>query len=423
MRTECGIIQDLLPLYADGVCSPESKAAIEQHLEECSECRETYQRAFRTVPDSPELEPDAVEEGKEFRHGLRKVRRRWIYSLIAALLAVPLVFMSIAQITGDGICFSNLGQIMGGRHFLSLLKKGAYGEAFDMLDSESTWEDLTDYEKYRGEGVKTEEYQAIEVDGKIWMFSPTEMAKYFNGIPDALEGEAALDFWETICQHTQSNNTHFIIPAEAYDKLKSEGWLGDGSFDREEDRKIQRPIRVRNLEGDSYCIGTMSDVGQDPYTDERDLDSYYYEFACVPEWIWKKMEEREQQDKEAFEKRAEQYLSIGYEGWREKSREQFIDGMEEWEEEYGRVAGILFHSAYYNEGGDSALGPRSGVWQLDFSLRFSEEESGGEGITLAVTKGKIRLKGGYYRSDDSIVSRFLNALSEADFYTLPYAEE
>ncbi len=423
MRTECGIIQDLLPLYADGVCSPESRAAVEQHLEECSECRETYQRAFGTVPDSPELEPDAVEEGKEFRHGLRKVRRRWIYSLIAALLAVPLVFMSIAQITGDGICFSNLGQIMRGQHFLSLLKKGAYGKAFDMLDSECKWEDLTDYEKYRGKGVETEEYQAIEIDGKIWMFSTAEAAKYFDVIPDVLEGEEALDFWGTICQHTQSNNTQFIIPAEAYDKLKAEGRLGDGFFDGEEGREIQRPARIRNLEGDSYCIGTMSEAGQDPYTNERDLDPYYDQFACVPKWIWEEMAEREQQDKEAFEERAEQYSSIGYEGWREKSREQFIAGMEAWEEEHGRIAGIRFHSAYYIEGGNSAAGSRPGVWQLDFSLRFSEEESGGEGITLAVSKGKIRLNGGYCRSDDSTVSQFLSALAEADFYTLPYTEE
>lgn len=39
MKMSCEIIQDLLPLYCDGVCSQDSKQAIETHLEECEKCR------------------------------------------------------------------------------------------------------------------------------------------------------------------------------------------------------------------------------------------------------------------------------------------------------------------------------------------------------------------------------------------------
>ena len=35
----CNIIVDLLPLYHDGVCSPESRAAVEEHLKDCAACR------------------------------------------------------------------------------------------------------------------------------------------------------------------------------------------------------------------------------------------------------------------------------------------------------------------------------------------------------------------------------------------------
>ena len=35
----CGIIQDLLPLYHDGVCSDKSRAAVEEHLQTCEACR------------------------------------------------------------------------------------------------------------------------------------------------------------------------------------------------------------------------------------------------------------------------------------------------------------------------------------------------------------------------------------------------
>lgn len=42
MKYSCGLIQDLLPLYLDNVCSDESRLAVDEHLEECAECRTCY---------------------------------------------------------------------------------------------------------------------------------------------------------------------------------------------------------------------------------------------------------------------------------------------------------------------------------------------------------------------------------------------
>ncbi len=39
MKISCEIIQDLLPLYCDGVCSQDSKQAIEAHLQDCGKCK------------------------------------------------------------------------------------------------------------------------------------------------------------------------------------------------------------------------------------------------------------------------------------------------------------------------------------------------------------------------------------------------
>lgn len=44
MKITCDIIQDLLPLYCDRVCSEDSKQAIEAHLQECEQCREDLLR-------------------------------------------------------------------------------------------------------------------------------------------------------------------------------------------------------------------------------------------------------------------------------------------------------------------------------------------------------------------------------------------
>ena len=38
MNYPCSVIQDLLPLYIDGVCSQESRKLVEAHLAECTVC-------------------------------------------------------------------------------------------------------------------------------------------------------------------------------------------------------------------------------------------------------------------------------------------------------------------------------------------------------------------------------------------------
>lgn len=39
MKISCEIIQDLLPLYCDGVCSQDSKQVVEAHLKDCEKCK------------------------------------------------------------------------------------------------------------------------------------------------------------------------------------------------------------------------------------------------------------------------------------------------------------------------------------------------------------------------------------------------
>lgn len=37
---DCNIIRDLFPSYIDGICSPESRSCVQDHINECMECRE-----------------------------------------------------------------------------------------------------------------------------------------------------------------------------------------------------------------------------------------------------------------------------------------------------------------------------------------------------------------------------------------------
>ena len=60
----CGVIRDLLPLYTEDLCSEESKALVESHLKNCSDCRRLKENMKKT-------EPLPVDSGE----GLKKIRK------------------------------------------------------------------------------------------------------------------------------------------------------------------------------------------------------------------------------------------------------------------------------------------------------------------------------------------------------------
>ena len=68
MKTiDCALAQDLMPLYTEGMLSPESREALEEHLAGCEACRRTADEMCH-----PLLEPQFQEEARL----LRRLRRR-----------------------------------------------------------------------------------------------------------------------------------------------------------------------------------------------------------------------------------------------------------------------------------------------------------------------------------------------------------
>lgn len=82
----CEVVRDLLPSYLDGVASGETKAAVERHMEECPDCRETLRRM-------KEPEVAAPPEEKEIDY-LKKVRRRSSRKVAVILAIVVLLSMA-----------------------------------------------------------------------------------------------------------------------------------------------------------------------------------------------------------------------------------------------------------------------------------------------------------------------------------------
>ena len=83
----CEVVRDLLPSYLDGVASGETKAAVERHMEECPDCRETLRRM-------KEPENAAPPEEKEIDY-LKKVRRRNSRKVTVIVSVVVLLAMAV----------------------------------------------------------------------------------------------------------------------------------------------------------------------------------------------------------------------------------------------------------------------------------------------------------------------------------------
>ena len=87
-KNNCGLIKDLLPLYADEVCSEESRKAVAEHISECSECRSELEKMGRHI---------AVEADKDVKVMKRIKRRIRIERLtIISVLVFVLLFTVLA---------------------------------------------------------------------------------------------------------------------------------------------------------------------------------------------------------------------------------------------------------------------------------------------------------------------------------------
>lgn len=109
MKVTCKVIQDLLPLYVDGVCSHDTAALVEEHLKDCEACQEAY-HALKEAPASTvsaeaaqEKRDAAVAQGlKKVKKSIRRKRLAIVSIVLVAAIAVSIpvgMWMSIPCMT------------------------------------------------------------------------------------------------------------------------------------------------------------------------------------------------------------------------------------------------------------------------------------------------------------------------------------
>lgn len=192
MKFDCKVIEDLLPLYSDNVCSDESRKLVEEHLRECEKCRTLLDNM--AIVQITHIEKEESEKTAIAKKGFKKIRRRWIASLIAVFMLIPLVFLGILgynETHNSGIAFSNLDDVYRCYKYLNYIKSGQYDKAVQMVDfSENEYElvdcvshmTLDEYQQYMSERflTKLNEYNKLGISIKNIRFDSAY--RWDNGV-------------------------------------------------------------------------------------------------------------------------------------------------------------------------------------------------------------------------------------------------
>lgn len=176
MKFDCKVIEDLLPLYSDSVCSDESRKLVEEHLQECENCRTLLNNL--DVVQITHIDKEENERSVIVKKGFKKIHRRWIASIVAMVVLIPLlIFVSILgynENNNSGISFSNLDDVYRCYTYLNYIKSGQYDKAVQMVDFTENEYKLVDcvahmtpeeYQEYMSERFikKVEEYNTLGI--------------------------------------------------------------------------------------------------------------------------------------------------------------------------------------------------------------------------------------------------------------------
>ncbi len=97
---KCGIVQDLLPLYCDNVCSEDTRQAVEEHLLSCPDCKKRLERMEEQSEPVKSLpsEDAKIRVLRGTKKRFSRQRRRAILTAVAVMAVLSLVLIGAADV-------------------------------------------------------------------------------------------------------------------------------------------------------------------------------------------------------------------------------------------------------------------------------------------------------------------------------------
>ena len=144
MKLSCKVIEDMLPMYYDGVCSEESAALVEAHLQECPHCSHILAE-LRSEIATPKKNVDDMKPLKKIQKSYKKMKAHWLIAIVVVLLLIPIAFLfgaGQAEQYEKPVAFSKEQAIAYANEFMTCLTEKDYAKAYTYWNIEEEKRDL-----------------------------------------------------------------------------------------------------------------------------------------------------------------------------------------------------------------------------------------------------------------------------------------
>ena len=165
---KCEVVKDLMTLYVEDMCSPESKEALEEHVKECAVCAGLLEKVKNElVRDGEVYQKDYAKENEASLKPLRKVKkslfRRKLTAIVLGLLLVAILagigVLSYGQVTNRWMSFSAIADAFKVKSVCEKLVEGdtqalldvvafRIEEYYNVKNDDSLTEGMEEYKKY-----------------------------------------------------------------------------------------------------------------------------------------------------------------------------------------------------------------------------------------------------------------------------------
>lgn len=370
MDMNCMVIYDLLPLYLEGLCSEETKALVEAHLEDCPSCRESYRRmAAGSLPEPTAPEAEKQEEHKPLnaKKVFKRLRRRWIALLLCALLAVPVTLLSVNQADGTGLSFTAIPYVVKTWTFLSAVTGGNHDKAFSMVDVAREYENYVTplYADFSEHPLA--QYHQAEISGESYYVSDNV---YRNEYAAYQEDGNEVRFWlNLLLFHESRHDPSLMIPEKMMPAIEQE---------MEENEDLYQTLgyflsRFSLLEGETGRYYVDSD------TPEGALTSSDTRFSVLPAHYYNLSVQRAREEIEEMVEFSSGYTTLGLEKYSELSQIVFTQNLESLAQKGIAITDWRLTNIYVME---------DGIYHITYTLKLTVNGRSVNGSSIELTIGK-----------------------------------
>lgn len=144
MKLSCKVIEDMLPMYYDKVCSEDSAALVEEHLKSCTHCSQMLSD-LRDGVGIQEQKVDDIKPLKKIQKSYKKMRLGWLIAILCVLVLAPVAFL-IGEHQGEKqempVDYTKEEAIAYANEFMTCLVNGDYTKAYSYWDIAGEKKDL-----------------------------------------------------------------------------------------------------------------------------------------------------------------------------------------------------------------------------------------------------------------------------------------